>query len=211
MSPEPEPSIFEAIPTRIQIVDAALTVLKAWLPSYIAEIERQHDLDPKTLPFPRSYSTRTQTTKWSEDQTPAVVMVSPGLAGAPKRDGNGVWRSPWGLGVAVITSGNTQESVIANSSYYGAAVRACLLQRQPLPGVDGRLHWLDEDYTEIPEGQSRSLAAARVEFQVLIPHTVDDMAGPLPSAEPPVDPYDPPAAWQTVTKTSLNLEVLDGE
>lgn len=196
--------IFEGIPTRIQIAEAARDQLKLWLPAYLAEIERQQGLPAESLPRIRSFTTRTQTTKWAENQTPACVIVCPGLSGPPARDGAGVWRSSWGLGVAVVTSGNSQESVIQNSSYYGAAVRACLLQQQPLPGLDGRIGWLDEDYAEVPESQSRSLAAARVEFQVLIPHMVCDMAGPV---LPPDDPYLPPDNWPTVSDTNLETEV----
>lgn len=196
--------VYGPIPTRIQIADAAIEVLRAWLPAYLAEIERQQDLPAESLPRIRSFTTRTQTTKWAEDQTPACVVVCPGLAGPPQRDGQGIWRSSWGLGVAVVTSGNSQESVIANSGFYGAAVRACLLQKQPLPKLDGRLGWLDEDYAEIPESQSRSLSAARIEFEVLIPHTVDDMAGP--AGLPPENPYLPPDNWPVIKTTDLETE-----
>lgn len=202
-------SIFEPIVTRIQIATAVKSVLTAWVPAYIAEIERQNELEPRSLPMPRSYSTRTQVTKWGEDQTPAVVIVSPGLSGPPRRDGEGGWQAPWGLAVAVIASGHSQETVIENSSYYGAAVRACLLQRQPLPKVDGRLMWLDEDYTDVPESDSRSLAAARIEFECLIPTTVNDMAGPAPSAAPPEDPYVTPGNWPTVQATDLTISQED--
>lgn len=199
---------FGPIPTRIGIAAAARTVLSTWLPAYLAEIERQQNLDPESLPQIRSWTTRTEPTKWSEEQTPACVIVCPGLSGPPERDGNGTWRSRWGLGVAIITSGNSQESVIANSGYYGAAVRACLLQQQPLPNLDGRLSWLDEDYAEIPEGKSRSLAAARIEFEALIPVTADDMVGPM--GNPPANPYLPPAAWPTVNTTNLETEAENG-
>lgn len=198
-------SIFGPIVTRIQIAAAVKETLSDWLPAYIAEIERQNELEPESLPMPRSYSTRTQVTKWGEDQTPAVVIVSPGLSGPPERDGSGIWRAPWGVAVAVIAGGNSQETVIENSSYYGAAVRACLLQRQPLPGVDGRVRWLDEDYTDIPESDSRSLAAARIELECLIPTAVDDMAGPSPDTEPPEDPYTEPADWPAAEETHLTI------
>lgn len=194
---------FGTVVTRIQIADAVKTVLQDWLPAYIAEIERQNDLTPQSLPMPRSYSTRTEVTKWGEEQTPAVVIVSPGLSGPPRRDGDGDWQAPWAIAVGVITSGSSQESVIENSSFYGAAVRACLLQRTPLPGVDGRLLWLDESYTDIPENDSRSLAAARIEFECLIPNAVGDMDGPAPNVEPPEDPYTEPADWPTVETTHL--------
>lgn len=200
--------IFGVIPTRIGIATAARTVLVRWLPTYLAEIERQQSLSPESLPQIRSWTTRTQPTKWSEEQTPTCVIVCPGLSGPPERDGAGVWRSRWGLGVAIVTSGNSQGSVIANSGFYGAAVRACLLQQQPLPDVDGRLRWLDEDYAEVPEGKSRSLAAARIEFEVLIPVTVDDMAGPV--GNPPADPYLPPATWPVVNTTDLETEAMNG-
>ncbi len=211
VTPDPEPYVgpFEPIVTRIQIANAAKQLLRSWLPAYIAEIERQNDLEPESLPMPRSYSTRTEVTKWGEDQTPAVVIVCPGLSGPPKRDGQGIWSTPWGLAVAVITSGKAQESVIANSSFYGAALRACLLQRGPLPGVDGRLFWLDEAYTDIPEGDSRSLAAARVEFECLIPAAVNDMAGPAPTVAPPEDPYAPPENWPAVNTTHLTTSQED--
>lgn len=195
--------IFGPIPTRIAIATATRDLLADWLPAYLAEIERQNNLDPESLPHIRSWTTRTTPTKWVEEQTPACVIVCPGLAGIPQRDGNGIWQAPWGVGVAIVTSGNSQETVIENSGYYGAAVRACLLQQQPLDGIDGRLRWLDEDYAEIPESKSRTVAAGRVEFEVLIPVAVDDMAGPLAV---PDDPYLPPGPIPTVNQTHLNTE-----
>lgn len=201
---------FDPVVTRIQIADAVKELLKDWLPAYIAEIERQNTLTAKSLPMPRSYSTRTEVTKWGEDQTPAVVIVCPGLSGPPRRDGNGVWAAPWGIAVGVITSGTYQRTVIENASYYGAAVRACLLQRGTLLNdLAGSVVWLDESYTDIPENESRSLAAARIEFEYLIPAAVNDMAGPAPSVDPPEDPYVAPEAWPTVETTHLTTSQED--
>lgn len=210
-------SIFEPIITRTQITEATRAVLEAWLPAYVAEIERQNGLDPEDLPVPTSFVTRTSFAQWDvEAATPAILIVSPGiinpqiltsgLRGEPAGDGQGRWRALWDLTVGAIVSGEDPGEIQEKADLYAAAIRACLLQRQPLPDVDGRLRWTGEDYEGIPEVESLGVASARVRFECLIPNAVDAHAGPAPGTEPPADPYDPPEDWPIVETTHLTVD-----
>lgn len=223
-------SIFETIVTRTQIAEATRSILEAWLPAYIAEIERQNELEPEALPLPENYAILTSFKQWIEGApTPAILIVSPGLVnpsqvspglvspgqmsptlyGEPKSDGEGRWRAPWGLTVGAIVSGEDPTVIQGQVDLYGAAIRACLLQRQPLPGVDGRLRWIGESYVGVPDEQSLESASARIGFECLIPLSVNDQAGPSPLSEPPEDPYQPPEDWPIVETTHLSVDPLE--
>lgn len=183
--------------------------LKAWLPSYVAEVERQQGLGAKSLPLPRSWTTRTAALKDGEEQTPAVVVVCPGLAGEPRRDGNGNWSAPWGVAVVVMVGARDPESSVEVSRYYAGAVRACLTQMPALPDLDAEFVWVDEEYTDLPEGRSRALAAATVEFVCNVPLVMGARRGPWPGSEPPEDPYEVPAVPR-VDEVSLFFNSLGG-
>ncbi|HTU14202.1 MAG TPA: hypothetical protein VMF31_03305 [Solirubrobacterales bacterium] len=222
-------SIFDLIITRTQIAEAARSVLEEWLPAYIAEIERQNELVPEALPLPASFTSRTSFSQWTDEPTPAILIVSPGLVnpsqvspgllttgqmnpglyGEPESDGEGRWRAPWGLTVGVVVAGEDPGEIQEQADLYAAAIRACLLQRQPLPGVDGRLRWIGESYVGIPDEQALGVASARVGFECLIPVAVNDQAGPAPATAPPPNPYDPPEEWPIVETTHLTVDPLE--
>jgi hypothetical protein len=202
-------SIFGPLVVETDLTNAVIAKLKLWLPTYVAEVERQQNLDPRSLPLPRSYSIRTTPTKWREDQTPAVIAVSPGLFGDPERDGEGQWRAPWGVSVITVTAAVDQENTDYASKMYAAAIRGALLQNQPVDDAGSTVRWLDEEYTDIPTDRDRSLAGARVDFELLVPCAVDEQAGPWPGSDPPEDPYAVPPGWSTVTDPDLTVSPLE--
>lgn len=166
-----------------------------WMTPYIAEVERQLGLDPETIPLIRSYVTANEFRKWPEEQTPGILVVSPGLTDPPLREGDGSYRGRFSLGVAAIAKGRTKEETQRNAKVYGAAVAGALIQHPSLEGFARGLEWRDQSYTDIDSDEGRTLASSQNIFQVEVSNLVLAFGGPVVSPE---DPYEDPGDWPTV-------------
>lgn len=188
-------TIFGSIFTAALLEDAAIEHLKAWMPTYLAEMERQNGLDPESLPMIRSYTTLNEFDAWEEEQTPAIVVVSPGTIGEPLKEGGGLYRANWALGIGCIVSARDRVSTNRVAKLYGGAIRAAIMQHESMGGVAEGAEWSSERYDDVPSEASRTLAAAQLLFEVEVRSVLDGSAGP---AEPLDDPYTAPADWGEV-------------
>lgn len=177
--------------------------LGTWMPTYIAEVERQSSLDPRSLPAIRSFTTRNEFTKWPEDQLPAVVVVSPGAAGEGiRKEGDGRYRVRWVVGVAVVASARDQATTNRLAKLYIAAARAAILQHASLGGFAEGVEWEDERYNDLPPAQERTLSAAQDIFTVEVRDVLTAGSGPV---DPVEDPYDVPEAWPSVEAVTITV------
>lgn len=195
--------VFGAILAGDLVEQAALTLLQDYFTTYLGELERQRDLEPMALPPPRSYTIAEEIENWPEDQLPCVVIVSPGLAGAPSRRGQGTYDAVYELRVAVVCSAATQADTNRLAHLYSAAVVACLVQHRSLGDVAAGLHWLDFGKVVELDAKRRSLAAAVASFAVQMENIVstDGPVGP-----PPEDPYVAPEPWPQVETVVTETE-----
>jgi hypothetical protein len=189
------------------IENAAIDTLKAWMPAYIAELERQAGRDARSLPMIKSWVLRPEFEVWPEDlKTPAIVAVSPGLAEPPTKNGDGSYDAVWSLGVGVVTETATEASTRELARVYAAAIRGCILQRRSL-GAGRIADWVDESYDEdIPAEKARTLACAMNVFTVQMDNVV--LVGEGPRGDPPEDPYADPGDWPEVQTTHVEIERL---
>lgn len=194
-------TIFGPMKTGWDVEEAVEATLREWSLTYLAEVERR-TLDENDEPIPpqslqpiRSYKRDNEFRKWPEEQFPACVIISPGLAEAPVKEGNGQYRGIFTLGVAVATKGRKRPNVRKTSQLYAAAVRNAIIQHQDLGGFARGVEWVDENYNDTPIEDNRTLGAASVYFRVDVPELVTAFAGPV---VPPEDPYDVPTSWPTV-------------
>lgn len=201
-------TIFAPILTGPQVADAARSVLDRWLVVYIAELERQLDLAPRTISPPKSVRTfadNDEITKRPEQATPAVVIMAPGITERPERDGDSSYRAVWGLAVgAVVSARGNQEAAEVLAARYAAAIRACLIQHRTLEGFATGVDWVTESYDELPSQASRTLAACRVVFEVEVRDVVTSSAGP--TGEPPDDPYAEYEDWPEATSHDVSID-----
>lgn len=197
-------SIFNPIFVAHKLEIAVMDTLARWMPTYLAEIENQLGAEEGRIPAPRTYTTKNEFSFWPADQYPVCVVVSPGLAEAPRREGNGNYTAWWSLGVGVIASANTEEATNNLSKIYAAAVRAIMLQQQTMspagsPPVTAGIEWLDESYDDLPdENQERTLRASMWVGMALIDSVVTSQTGPL---EP--DPDQAGSEWPLITSGSI--------
>lgn len=141
---------------------------------YLNEVGDQQDRGD--LPDFRSITTANDYDKWPEDQLPAAIVISPGLAEEPARHGKD-WKARWALGIGVVVSAGTRSDTLDLVGAYAAAVRAMILQNSSLGGFADGTYWIGERYDEIDTDDSRTLAGGQVLFVVDVAAVVDSQGG----------------------------------
>lgn len=187
---------------------AALTFLKRWSGTYLAEAERQTGRAPRSLPRIRGWQTAPDFEKFPEDQLPCVLLVSPGLAEQPRPDGQGFYRAKFMLGVAAIVSTATMESTAELAKLYCACLRAAILQHQSLEGFAAGIDWIDESYDDLESIDTRSLGAGQAIFAVQVDGIAYRWNGPKTPSDPPAPDTDPLPTDPTVTAVEVETEPL---
>lgn len=188
---------------------AVVASLKVWLDGAIGELERVDGWAPGSIVRPLDVVTSSQWEKWPEDQIPVVLVINTGLAGRPTKSHDGIYNATWTVGVSPIVSDVDHDSSRALAAAHAAAIRVALTQHPMLKSSinpDGFAHtidWAGEDYTDLPFLSSRSLASARVIFDVTVEGVLQTQAGPrTPPADPSVDPGAWPVAEPATTLTA---------
>lgn len=199
-------SVFGVIKSGSALEETAIAFLKDRLPEYLAEIERQTGRPQEQLPMIRSWTTRNEFVKWPEEQLPAMVVVSPGTNGVPKKAGDGKVRATYALGLAVVCSAKDGEATSKLARDYAAAIRACVEQHPDLGGVAEGSLWTGERFDDIPQEQDRNLSSGQVGFMVEVRDVVDASQG---LTDKPEDPYNVPNAWPQVTDADTSTEVKE--
>jgi hypothetical protein len=207
VAPNPYSQSIGAIVTGRDVELAALTFLKRWAGTYLAECERQRAMTPGALPRIRSWTTAPDFETWPEDQLPCVLLVSPGLADAPLPDGAGVYRAKFTLGVAVIVSTARMDETARLAKLYVAAMRAAILQHQSLEGFASGIEWLDENYDDLPSIDDRSLGAGQAIFAVQVDGFARRWNGPKTPQDPPDPDTDPLPTDPYVQPGRVGIEV----
>lgn len=172
-----------------QLEQAAIDMLKDWFETYTVELQQQINWTGNDIPPPRSWTTRNHFDRFPEDQLPAIIVVSPGLAGKPVKDGTQRYRTVWDLAIAVICSARDEPSTKSLARFYCGVVRAIMVQHRSLGGIASGLEWVDESYDEIMDEQdtARVLASGQVSFRIEVDGTVSGRGGPrVPLA--PIEP-----------------------
>ncbi len=201
-------TVFGTIRSDDEVEDAVLATLRKWLPTYLAEVERQLDLDVGyyARPAESSYTVRTDFDNWPEDMLPAIVVTSPGVEEDPAKSGGGKYRAVFGIGVTCIVSSIDQTSARRYAHRMGAAIRAALIQNQSLDqGLDGDVRgvvWIGTRNNEVAtdESDARTLWAVRQAFLIEVDDVLSKGVGPV-SPDPQPDPNEPHAEWPTVPDT----------
>lgn len=198
-------SIFGRILTEDQIEDAVVDVLKKWIPTYLSEVERQVGVTAGTYKRPPSgsYIVRPDFEKWPEEHLPVIIVLNEGSDDDAAKEGRGIYRQSWLIGVAGVVSSIDQISTRRYAYRLGAAIRGVLAQHASLDGgLDGTVRgvdWVGGRNNELPSEDGRTLWATRQLFSVEIGDVLTKPGGPVsPDAEPLPDPTDPYPDWATV-------------
>lgn len=181
-------TLFGRILTGADVEEWCVELARKWAGTYLAEVERQRGIEAGALQRPRAFLRVPTFDKWPEDQLPAVLIVSVGLAEVPLRVGAGPFRARWQMGLGCICSARTQTESHAMAMLYTAALRALFVQRPSLEGRARGVVWQDETYEDQLEyDDTRSLSAGIAQFTVEVDDVVTANAGPV-TPDQPLDP-----------------------
>jgi hypothetical protein len=171
---------------------------------YLMELERKYG---GALPMPRSWTISAEPDKMPEDQTPAVVIVSPGLFGPPEARGDGCYTATWRISLSVVVSARGNGVALVLARRYALAMRAIALQKQALDGLEVRgVNWLDERYSILDTSDDRTLCVAAVDLAVEVSDVTRRRSGPLvptPDATP-LPPLSP--CWSEVVEVDVTVD-----
>jgi hypothetical protein len=210
MSTVLEPSIFGPIVAGSDVEEWTLALLKRWISTYLAEVERQHGMSGHDLPRPKGYAIGMSFDKWPEDQVPGILVVSRATAGTPRRGGDGGYWARWSIDAGAVCSAATQADSHRLAELYAAAIRTLILQRPSLDGqVQGGIEWLGENYDDLGYDETRSLYAAKTMFTVQVNQVTFANAGPT-TPDAPLAPDDtvPWADWPTVETVEHEIQIM---
>lgn len=194
--------------TGADIENAMLEHLKAFETTALAQAEVATGRDPRTLARVGKWLGSNEFEAWADAHPPAVIVVSPGLTGPPRKNGDGTYRATWSLMVAITVIGQDRANANELAKAYAAGFRMVVVQKPSLglPDVRGT-SWLDEGYDDIPTAEAgRTMAAARLVFEVEVDNVVNALAG---IAEAPVDEddaYQDAAPANTADTVTVNTE-----
>lgn len=205
-------TIFGDMKSARLLEQAAIDTLKEWLPTYLAEGERQFDREEQSMPHPKHYGRVKEFEKWPENKLPALLVISPGLDGTrPRKDGEGRYRANFilGVGIALKTRDKNRTNDLVKD--YAAVIRTLMVQKGTLGGYANGTEYRDESHNVADtEDQQRTLGTAQVIFSVELENLTQWGTGPVVV---PDDPYDPPPAWgvvQEVETEVLHVEDIEG-
>jgi hypothetical protein len=217
-------NLYGPVLTLPRIERAVISHVRAWLPAYLSEVQRQEQvqadgvtpLAPNALELPRSWRpTSGPVEKWPEDQLPAVIFGSPGLGdGGTRKDGEGDYSGSWVISLSAVVAGRDYDTVRWATGIYTAALRLLLVQQPRIEGLDVQgARWQDEGYDPLPFEQSRTLMAGTTVFTLELGGLANAAYGPAaptddPGAypQPPSDPAADPGPFPTVQTTELDIE-----
>jgi hypothetical protein len=200
-------SIFGPIVSVGDVEGWTLALLKRWISTYLAEVERQHGRSGSDLPRPKGWAIGSSFDKWPEDQVPGVLVSSRGTVDVPRKRGDGSYRARWAIEPGVCCSGRTQAESHELATLYGVALRLLMIQRPSLDGHASGTVWLGEQLDDLGYDDSRSLYAVRNVFAVEVEDVAFAGAGPtLPDAPLEPDDTQPWPPWPEVETVDVDVE-----
>lgn len=194
--------VFGELVTGLDVEEAARSTLALWMPDYLGWLERKYEKATGSLMQPRSWVSSGDVDRWPEEQFPSVLLLNTGLSGEPDKDGSGVYRARFALGIAVIVSARDRRVTDELAKLYIAAIRKILLDHPSLGGFARAVEWVDERYDILPSRNRRQLAAGQVVFRVEVGNVATAKMGP---ATPSEIPSEPPRDDPTIVETEINL------
>jgi hypothetical protein len=195
------------------VEDAAVGVLRKWFPTYLHEVERQSGIPAGTIATPKSIRISAEIEKMPEDQTPTLVVASPGIsAGGPVTDGARRYTAQFILELSGVVSarGGMEEGAspraLRIARLYALALRACIGQQPDDEGYLFRRDWLAENYNVLDSIDDRTICVASVRYAIEVPDVLTVDAGPSKfGPDPETDPLPTSPDWPYATDADIEV------
>lgn len=208
MSVDVRPSAFGPLVAASDVELALLAHVQLWLADYLAEVDRRYDDDVGTLPYPRGWVISAEVEKMPEDQTPTIVVASPGLAEPPLADGSGAYAARWEMDVAVVLSARGNRLALRLARRYALALRALVLQQQVLDDelvTVQRIDWIGERYDVLDSIDDRTICSATVALGVGVADVTSRNQGPMTPVLPPGNLGPDSPTWPVATDVDVSI------
>lgn len=180
--------------------------LREWLPTYLAQAERERVLPGRLLARPEagSFQNVLEDDDFPDGKLPLVLVTTARTTEAPQKGrdeaGDDRWAAAWRVRVSVVVRGRTAPETREVAAVFGGCVRRVLLQQQI--DLEGEVWWLGGSVAPIADASDggRWLAAGVNDFAVLADVVVSGSGPVLPSVHNPYPapntgapdaPYDP--------------------
>lgn len=188
MSPVAE---FGPLVLNSDIDDAIVSLLRTWLPTHMAQLERERSLALGFLerPKPNSYVAHLDEPDFPEERLPVVSVASADTIGTPEKDGNGIYYAGWTVDVRVITRARDAASLRRKLGMYEGAVRRTMTQQIGVGGLDGETRWNGTDATRVAADERGLWLGAIVSHYICF---VDAVVHAGVGPRIPNDPYPDP-------------------
>jgi hypothetical protein len=203
----PRSTAYGALVSASDVELAFVALGRKWIADYLAEVERQHGMPVGTLPQPRAWIISADVEKMPEDQTPAVIVGSPGLTEAPQADGQGVYSASWRVLLGVHLSARGNDNALRLVRLYTLALRALAVQQQLIDPELAvmRVDWRDERYDVLASIDDRTVCTGVVELAVSVYEITSRHAGPLEPLLSPGDLGPDSPTWPTAIVADVDV------
>lgn len=183
------------------IDDAAIAVLRMWMPTHVRQLVKERKLD-FTLTPPRQYDTVLVPQELLDNILPATVAQTTRMAateGGMAKPYDGDWR----LDIQTVVRGPRGGRTRYIASLYEGCTRRLMVQHAHESPIDW-IHYLGMRFQEVPGDATRGryLLSAISSFQVRTTEIVDPTAGP--------DEPDQPEYIDEPFATSRHIDVGPG-
>lgn len=177
-------------------------VVLRWIDTYLTVVERENNVDPRTIRRPRSWRVIEDITVTPEKNLPLVYVVSAGESDDPQDDGTNELSSVIPIGILAAVKDTDRDATRVLTRRYAAAIAALVGHKLGGAGLGIRLASQPRQTFDERAAQPRSqtlyiLGLAYVTFDVqvdLIRYRHGGPDEPFPNAPdnpPPPNPLDP--------------------
>lgn len=181
-------SVFGPVVTGNDVALAVRAWLQYWLPTYLAEAERDSGREPGTLPLPRSWTSAPAFYQFNDQQLPAAIVVSTGTDEITRR-GDGSYGGVFGITAFVLAKGHDRENALELADRYAGSIARLAVDKGSLNGFAAGTEFLGFVPADAPPDYMPTGWAVGVALAVRIGAVVTATGGP---ALPDLDPDDRP-------------------
>lgn len=187
---------------------AVIATLALWLPTYMAQVERERSLPNGFLMRPSKSSYRhtvSDDEEFLDGSLPAILVSTASTNGEPDMLGTGMVYADYRLTVSNVVRGRTPSETKIVAALFGGCVRRALLHHQSLDGFAADTRWIGSTPISVPDStdEGRWLFAQRNDFVVSVDDVVQAGVGPNLPNDPYQDPdpdADPDAPYDPIAQ-----------
>jgi hypothetical protein len=182
---------FGPLVVNTDVDEAIINHVKLWLPTYLAQTERERgqSIGRFNRPKDKSYNSVLTDDEFPDHALPAILVTSADTRGDPQKDGNGNYYAAWNVVISCVVRGRNPRETRWLAAQFEGAVRRIMV-RQDIP-MDGEVRWTGTSVASVNDrsGKGRYLAAGIGTYVFYVDRVLLEGNGP---GYPDNGPYDPP-------------------